>query len=805
MDLRAALGESARLREELATLSQRHDGERSNLVHDRSQLQAQLRALQEELAALQRKHESELQHMAAEELGRLQDVRREYACLEQQLQAEQERADAAVTRASAELRECQKALAAAEQQARDALQEALRSATQASTFQSQLLTLRQQLQRQHENAPAPKEPGVPGAGTKGPTNVADAATNTDTAQPEFGAELARLQQQIAALERQRAALQSELERTQPKLAAMEARHTAAARQVSLLTAELKSREDGHAQAQQLLEEVVAQRVAQQADADARLVCEMREQLYDCQARLTQSELAAEQAAAALQKSRAELDAARGQLHQLQQERQQHKLIRNQSHDQECQTDGHWPTGRPHFADRGQCSRRNSPGHDRRAGGGDAPHDGASQPDAGQDDQDDARKQLALQAEVTALRCRAAEAEALAAARTERVADLRAQEQQLEADCAALQRQAEEGVRQLQDVITQCRSSAGELFSTLDSDCARLRSTRVSLLADVEAARGLLTDCTAALRIAKAALQARDSLDSALAGLTSAAAGAEGGGSVGLKALHHVKVVFGCLTELCGRAESLAVSLAPLLTRLEAAAAKRCEPGEQASNARSQAAGHTAAAGELQCGFERLWCCIDEHLAGLARLVAQPGLPQAEPHPQCHTVTAKPEDQMPPADSRDSSGGSAAGGNQQSASALGHDAEVLRAPPGVAKVAEAGPSRLALQGAAVGYQKEHEKGRLSTQAKGSSYGGAALPAAANRRHVASSEGGASRQPGRMSEAAAAVRSSASDASASAQEAAPVNPERRRLEARLQQVLQLAKDLQTRDRSAPMGVA
>ncbi|GFR47121.1 hypothetical protein Agub_g8808 [Astrephomene gubernaculifera] len=178
-----------------------------------------------------------------------------------------------------------------------------------------------------------------------------------------------------------------------------------------------------------------------------------------------------------------------------------------------------------------------------------------------------QQQAALLAKVATLRCQAAEAEALAAARTARVAELQAREQQLEASCGALKRQVEESSRQLEDNASRCQASLHEMRALLDDEVGRLRQQRSWLLADVEHAKNLLRDCTGALRMARVSLQAHSAVDGALASLAAAAAADAGG--PGPQSLHHVRVVFGCMAELCGRAEALAATLGPLVSRLSA--------------------------------------------------------------------------------------------------------------------------------------------------------------------------------------------------------------------------------------------
>lgn len=57
----------------------------------------------------------------------------------------------------------------------------------------------------------------------------------------------------------------------------------------------------------------------------------------------------------------------------------------------------------------------------------------------------------------------------------------------------------------------------------EADCSALQQLRAQLLSDVEAAKQLLRDCTRALRLGRASLQAHRAVDDALTHLTSVAA------------------------------------------------------------------------------------------------------------------------------------------------------------------------------------------------------------------------------------------------------------------------------------------
>ncbi|GIM00491.1 hypothetical protein Vretimale_5286, partial [Volvox reticuliferus] len=176
-----------------------------------------------------------------------------------------------------------------------------------------------------------------------------------------------------------------------------------------------------------------------------------------------------------------------------------------------------------------------------------------------------QQQSELLSRVAALRCQAAEAEALASARTTRVAELRTREHQLSGLCASLQRQAEEELMQLEDDYDRCKALALDARSALEADCQHLRDLHSDLLADVQQAQSLLRDTLVALRLGRVSLQAHRAVDSALANLTEAATADPGG--VGSQVLQHVKVVFSCMAELCGRAEALAATVSPLVTQL----------------------------------------------------------------------------------------------------------------------------------------------------------------------------------------------------------------------------------------------
>ncbi|GIL44456.1 hypothetical protein Vafri_1914, partial [Volvox africanus] len=139
-----------------------------------------------------------------------------------------------------------------------------------------------------------------------------------------------------------------------------------------------------------------------------------------------------------------------------------------------------------------------------------------------------QQQSELLSRVAALRCQAAEAEALASARTTRVAELRTREHQLSGLCASLQRQAEEELMQLEDDYDRCKALALESRSALEADCRHLRDLHSDLLTDVQQAQSLLRDTLAALRLGRVSLQAHRAVDSALASLTEAAAADPGG-------------------------------------------------------------------------------------------------------------------------------------------------------------------------------------------------------------------------------------------------------------------------------------
>ncbi|PNH12471.1 hypothetical protein TSOC_000575, partial [Tetrabaena socialis] len=182
-----------------------------------------------------------------------------------------------------------------------------------------------------------------------------------------------------------------------------------------------------------------------------------------------------------------------------------------------------------------------------------------------------QQQAGLLAHVAELRCQAAEAQALASARTSRVAELQAREEQLRVACEALLLGADAGVAQLEDDLGRCHAWGSDMRCELVAECRRLTSMHVTLQADLRDAAALLRDCMGALRLARVAIRARAAVDDALGGLVAVAAVDS---VAGPQALRSVQLVFSCMAELCGRAEAVAASLKPCVARLSALASQQ---------------------------------------------------------------------------------------------------------------------------------------------------------------------------------------------------------------------------------------
>ncbi|KAG2441080.1 hypothetical protein HXX76_003933 [Chlamydomonas incerta] len=180
-----------------------------------------------------------------------------------------------------------------------------------------------------------------------------------------------------------------------------------------------------------------------------------------------------------------------------------------------------------------------------------------------------RQQAALLAQVSALRCQAAEADALSAARAGHIAELQLREQQLSAAVDMLRRQAQTAMADMQCSIQQCQAVGEKALEALEADCRQLQEARTGAVAELEQTRALLAGTVRALRLGRASLQSRKAVDDALAGL--AASAAADNGVSGPQAMHHVRVVFSCMSELCGRAEALSTALLPVAAQLSAAA------------------------------------------------------------------------------------------------------------------------------------------------------------------------------------------------------------------------------------------
>jgi hypothetical protein len=141
-----------------------------------------------------------------------------------------------------------------------------------------------------------------------------------------------------------------------------------------------------------------------------------------------------------------------------------------------------------------------------------------------------RQQHELTDAVAALRCRAAEADALVRERTERAAALAERERGARAALAAAHAEARAGLTAAEAALEGCLGEARAARAALEGDVERLQGVRARLVGDVRSARALLRDACSALRLAGTSLRARRAVEAAVAGLPAAAAADAQGGT-----------------------------------------------------------------------------------------------------------------------------------------------------------------------------------------------------------------------------------------------------------------------------------